>query len=316
MHQHGYTFPHLLVLIGVLLALGACRREPPPSEPLDFDTDPRILRGVWWGEDEDGHTLRLVAEAGPAYNGGYEVRGAFELNGDAPIKFSGGVRVPVTGDSETLKAQTSPTCGPDVFGSSEVGGWELCGDAPEGSPPQFDVWLSDQRVAYTFTLTKQADTSELPEDNDAPITTDAVRYSAEAFGDDSVLYTVKATYTNTTHASVYLAPCGYEPSVYGLERFEGGDWRRTALGPPCPAVGGVPDTEVKPGESSTATLTIYGSRLPDTFPEFGIDLLPGVHRLVFVITSTRREGDADVVGEDDLLPLEQRVSNAFELKAP
>jgi hypothetical protein len=44
--------------------------------------------------------------------------------------------------------------------------------------------------------------------------------------------------------------------------------------------------------------------------------MPGVHRLSFAVTNTESTGDADVIEEDELLPLEQRVSNAFELRAP
>ena len=35
----------------LFVALGACRQDPvlPPPNPLDFDTDPSILRGHWEG---------------------------------------------------------------------------------------------------------------------------------------------------------------------------------------------------------------------------------------------------------------------------
>lgn len=93
-------------------------------------------------------------------------------------------------------------------------------------------------------------------------------------------------------------------------------WHRTTIGGFCDAVGGVPDTELEPGESFTATLDISASIPSPAEQQFGIDLLPGVHRLSFVVTNTESTGDADVIAEDELLPLEQRVSNAFELEVP
>lgn len=160
---------------------------------------------------------------------------------------------------------------------------------------------------------RQGAEPKLPADDDAPITTDALRYTPEDLG-DYLRYTLEASYTNSTDASVYLSPCGFEPPVYGLERFEDGSWQPTAGGPPCPSVGGVPDTEVAPGQSFSTTLTLYAFRLPNAYPQLGTDLAPGVHRLTFVVTSTET-GD-ELIGEHDLLPLEGRVSNAFELRAP
>lgn len=68
----------MLVLTSLALALGACRQTPgtPESAPLNFDTDPRILRGIWSGEDQ-GHTLRLQVGAGPPYEGATGLRAPF-----------------------------------------------------------------------------------------------------------------------------------------------------------------------------------------------------------------------------------------------
>lgn len=304
------------VFAALVFALGGCRQEQVESEPDPLDgTDPRILRGVWTGENEEGETLRLALKAGPPYNGGYRVEGVFDLNKNDYIEFTGSVAVPVTQSSPPLSAQVSPTCGPfNAF--AEVDAWGLCGTVPDGSPPQFDVSLSSDRGDHSFTVTKMPDTTELPEDEDAPIVTDAVRYTPQVSA-DAVTYTVEATYTNNTNATVYLSPCGYEPPVFGLERLEGGSWNhRTVIGGLCPGVGGVPDTELKPGESFTTTLDISASIPSPATPLFGVDLLPGVHRLRFVVANTESNGDADVVEGDELLPLEQRVSNAFELRAP
>ncbi len=152
---------------------------------------------------------------------------------------------------------------------------------------------------------------QLPVDEDAPITTDRERYTPDDFG-DYVRYTVTATYSNTTDESVYLIPCGFEPPVYSLERFDGNTWRKSGYSLACPAVL-APSVEVASGTSLSATLQLDAFRLPNSYPQLGSDLMPGVHRLVFAITASV---DDEGFANDELLPLEQRVSNAFELQAP
>ncbi len=158
----------------------------------------------------------------------------------------------------------------------------------------------------------------LPVDDDASITTDRERYTPEDFG-DYVRYPIKVSYTNTTGESVYLVPCSGTPPppAHHLERFDAGQWRfnyrpfcRTGPGP-------VPATEVAPNEGFTAdvTLDVYTSRTPENYghPLLGTDIMAGVNRLVFdIVASVDKEG----IANDDPLPLEQRVSNAFELRAP
>lgn len=152
----------------------------------------------------------------------------------------------------------------------------------------------------------------LPVDEDAPIRTDRERYTPEDFG-DYVRYTLEATYTNATDENVHLIPCGFEPPLYGLERFDGERWVATSYAQVCPAVP-APTVAVAPGERFSTTLDLSGFRLPNAFPQFGTDLVPGVHRVVFIIsTQPNEEGGFEL---DELLLLEQRVSNAFELRAP
>lgn len=123
----------------ISLTVGACRQTPVEPEPLNFDTDPRILRGTWVGESEDGHSLVLEAKAGLPSQDGYEVSGTFRLDNEVPVEFSGGVRVPVTQTSTALSPQLSPVCGGTFFAFSEDSAWEFCGDAPEGLPPRFET---------------------------------------------------------------------------------------------------------------------------------------------------------------------------------
>ena len=153
----------ILYLTFLLTVLGACTPDPVKPEPLDFDIDPRVLRGTWMGESEDGHSLVLEAKASLPSEDGYEVSGTFRLDDGVPVEFSGVVRVPVTQASTDLSAQVSPVC-PEAFSAfSKDGTWEFCGDAPEGSLPQFDVTLLHQVAqggAFSFFVTKKADSSE------------------------------------------------------------------------------------------------------------------------------------------------------------
>jgi hypothetical protein len=176
-------------------------------------------------------------------------------------------------------------------------------------------------VVLVFTLgacRQEAVVPALPVDADAPITTDRERYTPEDFG-NYVTYTIEVSYTNTTDESVYLVPCSGTPPppARQLERFDGGQWQfnyrpfcRTGPGP-------VPATEVEPNEGFTADLIldIYTTRTPENYgyPLLGTDIMTGVNRFVFDIVASV---DENGVANGDLLPLEQRVSNAFELRVP
>lgn len=154
----------------------------------------------------------------------------------------------------------------------------------------------------------------LPVDDDTSITTDRERYTPEDFG-DYVRYTIEVTYTNTTGASVYLAPCSSTPPPphYWLEHFDGDSWGYGYTGFCNSGPGTPPATEVEAGETFTDTLTLDAYRIANRYPQLGTDFVTGVSRFVFdVVASVDDEGIANY----DPLPLEQRVSNAFELRAP
>ncbi len=154
----------------LLLFLGACSlpQVKPEPDPLDFVNDPRILRGTWTGESEDGHALVLTARASSPREDGYEVEGTFQLDDEAPVTFLGGVRVPVAQTSDTLSVQVSPVCGGTFSAFSPDSSWEFCGDAPEGSPPRLEVALADQNAqggVYDFSLIKVEATNLLVQGN-------------------------------------------------------------------------------------------------------------------------------------------------------
>lgn len=177
--------------------------------------------------------------------------------------------------------------------------------------------LSTVLVLFVFALgacRQEPVEPALPVDDDAPITTDRERYTPEDFG-DYVRYTVRVTYTNTTGASVYLDPCSVTPPPphYRVEHFDGDSWGY-GYTDFCNSGPGVPPAaEVEAGESFTDTLTLDAYRIPDRYPQLGTDFVPGVSRFVFSIVASV---DENGVANDDFLPLEQRVSNAFELRAP
>lgn len=149
-----------LALFGLFCALAACAQPPVPVEPaerLDFETDARILRGVWMGEDERGRRLLIDADASDPNENGYSVTGTFQLDDTEPVVIEGGVRALVS-TSESMSTQTSPATDPFTAASFE-GGWRLEGDAPAGLPPRFRVMLSRADERYTFTMTTPAPTA-------------------------------------------------------------------------------------------------------------------------------------------------------------
>lgn len=184
----------------ISLTVGACRQTPVEPEPLNFDTDPRILRGTWVGESEDGHSLLLEAKAGLPSQDGYEVSGTFRLDNEVPVEFSGGVRVPVTQTSTALSPQLSPVCGGTFFAFSEDSAWEFCGDAPEGLPPRFETGLLHQVAqggAFSFFMTKKADGSE--DDDDLLVGGEIVYVQDEPFTHPEAF-----EFTEDSHAVVQL----------------------------------------------------------------------------------------------------------------
>ncbi len=169
---------------------------------------------------------------------------------------------------------------------------------------------------------RQEKTVQLPQDNDAPVTTDKTSYTPEHLNDhgEYVSYTISVSYKNTTAKSVYLAPCGVTPPPpdYQLEHYDAGKWTFN-IRPTCRTGPGRNPiaAEIKPGEGFSGDLVIdaYTSRTPENYgyPLIGTDIEVGVNRVVLdLFASVDDEGVA--VGE--LLPPLQRVSNAFVLETP
>ena len=79
--------------LGLLVLLSACAQPTSPvapAGPLDFDTDARVLRGLWAGRSADGHRLLIDAHPSDPNELGYAVEGTFRLDDLEPAVFSGG----------------------------------------------------------------------------------------------------------------------------------------------------------------------------------------------------------------------------------
>ena len=97
----------LLPLLCLLPLLSACQSNT--TTPINFDTDPQILRGHWTGTIalDDGRTNDLIFDFVPAYSSGYEYAvtgtGSFDT---APFTVTG--RVSSSYDTKFIRAQMSP----------------------------------------------------------------------------------------------------------------------------------------------------------------------------------------------------------------
>ena len=155
-----------LIILAVML--GSCTQTPVGPEPLDFSSDPRILRGVWVGEEvkDKNNSLVLYLEADAPTQDGYQITGFIQELSSYVTNVSGTVTTPLAQGGARITAQQSPTCSSAVFAqsqnSTQDGGtkYELCGEAPTGSPPHFDLTLTQQSdtgavFTYTFSMVRQ-----------------------------------------------------------------------------------------------------------------------------------------------------------------
>lgn len=168
-----FRFRVVLCLPFLLTALGACTQDPVKPGPLDFDTDPRILRGTWVGEEINGRArpLLLYLKASAPTQDGYQIAGFFQEDVYPVKNVAGTVKVPLAQGKASVASQQSPTCSSAVFAQSQdlvQDSYELCGEVPAGSPPQFDLTLTYRNdrgysETYTYSMTRQP--SELADPN-------------------------------------------------------------------------------------------------------------------------------------------------------
>lgn len=145
----------------------------------------------------------------------------------------------------------------------------------------------------------------------ALLQTSADRYDAEVLltgGPDRVEVTIPYTMRSPDGARTVYAGC-VNPGPAGLQKRVGGEWVPvyTPVVPQCLSTPFV----LKAGETRPDTLRLYAPFPGQNYaPEFEADEVPGTYRLVQEIYAG---SDGDGQGRD-LLPLEARASNPFELR--
>lgn len=148
---------------------------------------------------------------------------------------------------------------------------------------------------------RQQVASELPVDDNSPIKTDRASYTLRVES-PYAFFEPTATYVNRTNAPVYVEVCGTWQPFFGLEQLVGEHWE---------------SVELAVGYGCTSELIYHevppGGRFVQTFESIffdATDVLEGMHRMVWMgVKATPNQYDVS-------LPKPQRVSNAFELKAP
>jgi hypothetical protein len=142
---------------------------------------------------------------------------------------------------------------------------------------------------------------------EAPIRTDKQEYSVVRTSNSTVRFTIKTIYTNRSQDTVYLPGCPY-PSPPVLEKKVGDKWvvLYEQFEPMCRR----DPLPVKPGETYPHTLDI--SIFP-TGSNMGPQLNPGIKEIAGTYRIVRRI-QRDYRASSPLLPLDERISNEFELK--
>lgn len=143
----------------------------------------------------------------------------------------------------------------------------------------------------------------------APIETSRSVYTA-TIEDGTVVLDIPHTFTNGTDDTVYIVNCR-ESFAIKLQKRVGGAWV-DAVGlviPQCLS----PVIEVAEGESYSHTLQIRaGLPSSDMEPRFEVDRVDGVYRIVWIDVLESYNSGTYPFGEQ--IPLEQRVSNSFEIR--
>ena len=120
---------------------------------------------------------------------------------------------------------------------------------------------------------------------------------------------VVARYTNRSSAPVYLEHAGARPPAFYVEKLDGGAWR--PAGSPISILMASPPTRLNPGETRTDTVTLM-VRNGAGEPGFSVEGVPGTFRLVYQLYRTSvPEGVVSTL--TDLLPIEERASNPFQI---
>lgn len=151
---------------------------------------------------------------------------------------------------------------------------------------------------------------ELDRDGEPLLRTDRTSYTLRPT-DRGVEFSLPFTFVNRTGGRVYLVNC-HGAYAHRLEKAAGNEWIG-AWSPVLPLCLS-PPIVIETGDTFADTLHIFGGDPSENVaPEFRVEEIDGLYRLVW---SARSSYDPDAQGFGELLPLEQRISNAFELEDP
>ncbi len=121
---------------------------------------------------------------------------------------------------------------------------------------------------------------------------------------------VGVIFENTGGKPVYLAPGGNKLPFYILQKKEGNEWI-AAYNTPVLQILTAP-TKVEPGERIERQLSFINTDKMSSYPLWKITVLTGTYRLV--ATVLKEVGTEDEQYSGIPLPLDQRLSNTFEIE--
>jgi len=150
-----------------------------------------------------------------------------------------------------------------------------------------------------------------PRSGTAPIQTDAAVYQLEA-GSTGYAATIEFVFTNPRQAAVYVVNCG-GIAPPGLEKSVHGAWIRawSAIVPQCLS----PPIVIAAGQEYHGKLNLLaGYPTNNVYPKFDTPHIAGEYRLVWYGVFSSYDHRAYPFGEE--LPLEERISDPFTLRAP
>jgi hypothetical protein len=145
--------------------------------------------------------------------------------------------------------------------------------------------------------------------SDAPLQTSDLTYQLRDDGRGGLTTGIPFTYHNDTGRTVYLVNCGGDvpPS---LEKWVDSRW--VAAWSPILLMCLSPPIVIAPGDDFEYTLAVYAARHgSNAFPQFEVAEPQGTYRLVW--HAPRHDYYSDAPSP---LPLDDRVSNTFELRMP
>jgi hypothetical protein len=117
-------------------------------------------------------------------------------------------------------------------------------------------------------------------------------------------YTVQfqLAYTNHHNRAVIVPAC-HSPAPPSMQKLIGDEWVDVYL--PVMLMCHTPPLVIPARSTHQFHFTMSASRLPNSAPRLDVAEIPGTYRLVWLVAP--RDGNAG-------LPLEQRISNSFELR--